>query len=315
MPEHSANMMDRGMPNTPCTHLRDWVFNQLDGDNKKWLADQLSKLAQVADISSDPTARRQFDIAFGMIPRRIAKNHLQLNSDERKHANSVLPHWQPWTWQLDEAARILLIINTGHRSAQTALIKSILRHADLSEQLSIFKGLPLYCVDKVLNDAIGEGLRSNMSDVFEAIAHHNPFPSTEFDEHRFNHMVLKALFIGAPLHPIVGLRERNNTELTRMLLDYASERAAAKRTVNWELWQLAAPNATEQMLESFIPILSLASADRADKLSQKGLTLALAECAGVAPQCWAKDNIAESNIIDSTLSWEALLLESRDTKH
>ena len=54
-------------------------------------------------------------------------------------------------------------------------------------------------------------------------------------------MVLKALFVGSPLHPIYGLKRRNNQQLSQMLINYARERLAAKRKVNPELWQLIAP--------------------------------------------------------------------------
>jgi len=297
------------------TELHRWVFSQLENDNSEWFADQLSQLAQVTDLANDTSARRQFDIAFGLIPRRIGKHALQLNADEQTYAHSLLPHWQPWTWQLDEAARILLILTAGNRSSQTTRIQSLLRHADLSEQLAIFKGLSLYPVDNILIEVVGDGLRTNMSDVFEAIAHNNPFPAKEFDEHRFNHMVLKALFIESPLHPIVGWEERNNPELTRMLLDYASERVAAQRTVDWELWQMAAQNADEDMLYPFIPILSVAPENVLDRLSQEGLLLALSTCTGVTPQQWIDENLSELTTIDNTISWENLLLKSKGIKH
>lgn len=315
MPAQSINPADDEKRKLCHAELHGWVFRQLESEDSEWFADQLNQLEKVSDFTGDAPARRQYDITFGLIPRRVGKKVLQLNADEQKHAQSLLAHWRPWTWRLDEAARILLIVTAGNPDNQTAQIKSLLRHADLSEQLSIFKGLSLFPVDNTLHDVIGEGLRSNMSDVFKAIAHNNPFPANEFDEHRFNHMVLKALFIEAPLHPIIGLRQRNNLELTRMLLDYASERAAAQRTVSWELWQLAAQNADEHMLRPFVSILSIAPDNKLDELSQKGLILALSECSGVSPQQWADENISESITIDSTLSWNTLLLESNGVKH
>ena len=51
-------------------------------------------------------------------------------------------------------------------------------------------------------------------------------------------MVLKALFIGRPLHLIQGLDLRANRDLAKMLINYAHERQSANRPVPAELWQL-----------------------------------------------------------------------------
>ena len=60
-----------------------------------------------------------------------------------------------------------------------------------------------------------------MRPVFEAVAHPNPYPSERFSETQWNHLVLKALFIGTTLAPIQGLDQRRNADLARMLIDYA----------------------------------------------------------------------------------------------
>jgi hypothetical protein len=92
---------------------------------------------------------------------------------------------------------------------------------------------------------VGEGLRSNLKPVFEVIAHYNPFPRDHFDENRWNHMVLKALFIGSRLAAIIGLDERANAELARILREYAHERWSAGRGVSPELWRCVGPFARD----------------------------------------------------------------------
>jgi hypothetical protein len=67
--------------------------------------------------------------------------------------------------------------------------------------------------------------------VFRAIACDNPYPAAHFPEASFNQMVLKAVFVGAPVSRIVGLSRRATPELRRMAEDYASERRAAGRAV------------------------------------------------------------------------------------
>jgi hypothetical protein len=44
-------------------------------------------------------------------------------------------------------------------------------------------------------------------------------------------MVLKAVFVGAPVSRVVGLDRRATPELRRMASDYAAERRAAHRVV------------------------------------------------------------------------------------
>jgi hypothetical protein len=115
------------------------------------------------------------------------------------------------------------------------------RTADAGEMIALYRGLSLYPEPESLAFEVGEGLRSNMRAVFEAIAHNNPYPRDHFDEHRWNHMVLKALFVGSRLSPIMGIDERANPELARILLDYAHERWAAGRAVSPELWRCVGP--------------------------------------------------------------------------
>jgi hypothetical protein len=57
------------------------------------------------------------------------------------------------------------------------------------------------------------------------------YPARYFPDDAFNQMVLKALFVGAPLAQIYGLAERTTSELIRMAEAYASERRAAGRPV------------------------------------------------------------------------------------
>lgn len=115
------------------------------------------------------------------------------------------------------------------------------RTADAAELVAFYRGLPPYPGPDALHLEVGEGLRSNLVPVFEAVAHDNPFPARRFEEGRWNHMILKPLFIGSPLAPVVGLAESANPDLALILLDYARERRAAGRPVPAALWPLVEP--------------------------------------------------------------------------
>ena len=80
-------------------------------------------------------------------------------------------------------------------------------------------------------DTAVEACRTNVRQVFEAIACENAYPADIFPAPNFNQMVLKALFMEVPLSRVEGLSQRITPELVRMARGYASERAAAGRTI------------------------------------------------------------------------------------
>lgn len=109
--------------------------------------------------------------------------------------------------------------------------------ADLQETLALYKGLTLYPYSEDLRRSAEEGLRSNMKEVFDAVALDNSFPADHFEEDSWNQMILKALFVDSPVYRIKSFDSRKNENLSRMVIDYALERMAASRTINPELWR------------------------------------------------------------------------------
>jgi len=217
--------------------LRSWVLARA-GTDAEWVSDSLSGLA---GAPGQPAAERDLHIFLGFAPRRLGKADMALSHDDCAAADAAHPGWRPQTWSLDGAARVLaLVVFRGARSfAET--FKDLRRTADAAEMIALYRGLPLYREPDALDFEVGEGLRSNLKPVFEAIAHDNPFPRDQFDDHRWNHMVLKALFVDSQLAPIIGLDVRANEELARILVDYAHERWAAGRVVTPELWRPVRP--------------------------------------------------------------------------
>lgn len=147
---------------------------------------------------------------------------------------------------------IVLRFSTAHRSADAlrvridllreasaaldeerfaSLLRRCWRRGDLEEQYAVLRALPDLCAPERHLLIAREGARSNVRRVFEAIATDNPYPSRWFDEASFDQMVIKALFVGAPLARIVGLEERRSPTLCRMAADFAAERRAARRAV------------------------------------------------------------------------------------
>jgi hypothetical protein len=248
----------------PTKLLREWLLRQLGPGRGAWLD------AQLAALQEDPSDEA-LDIALGMVPRKLGKAALALTGADLAAAEQALPGWDPRGWSVTDAARILLLASLPRAGKPfAARFRALCQTADVEELATLYRGLPLYPEPAALEPQVGEGLRSNMRGVFEAIAHRNPYPQAHFDQHRWNHMVLKALFIGSPLAPIQGLDARANPELARIMCDFAHERWAAGRPAPFEIWRCVGPFAEGQALDDLARVLAAG-----ESLERRAAALAL----------------------------------------
>ena len=232
------------MAEQPVDLLCTWVGRQA-GDEADWFADAIARMRAGA-------AERDLHIVLGLAPRRLGKADLELSEADRAAADAAYPGWDPSGWSVDGAARVAALLAYRGERPFAETFKDLRRTADAAETIALYRGLPLYPNPDSLHFEVGEGLRSNLKPVFEAIAHANPFPRDHFDEHRWNHMILKALFVGSALAPVTGLDERANPELARILIDYANERWAAGRPVTEELWRPVRPFADHPEIRAML---------------------------------------------------------------
>jgi hypothetical protein len=245
--------------------LREWLFRRLDEPARKWIADQLSMTNPLRD-------NRSLFTSFALMGRKLGKVNLDLSMQEQAVAMQCLDGWMPGEWSLLDAGRILLLSGLPGKNPDFApRFIDLCQTAEVAEAVSLYRGLPLYPEPESLESQVGEGLRGNMRSVFEAIAHHNPYPRRFFDTHRWNHMVLKAIFIGSRLAPIQGLDARANAELARIMLDFVHERRAAGREVPFEIWRCVGPFATDSALGDLEWVLTTGS-----PREQRAAALALA---------------------------------------
>lgn len=284
------------MTAAPVELLRNWLRRQLPGDAADWLD------AQVATVAGAETDRPLF-LAISLVHRRIGKADLLLSASDIAAAEAARPGWRPAGWSLDQAARLYLLLAAGGEPARfAARLEQLFTTADVGELIAFYRGLPLYPDQPRYVARAGEGLRTNMKAVFEAVAHNNPYPAEQFDEHRWNQMVVKALFIGSALHPIQGLERRWNADLTRMLCDYAHERWAAKRTVSYELWRGVGPHADKPALNDLARVL-----DTGGPVERQAAALALARSPHHdAADILQRDPALAAAVRDGRISWEAL---------
>jgi hypothetical protein len=250
---------------TPADLLTGWLRRQLPAA-ADWLDQQLPRLGAAAD--------RDLYVVLGLVPRRLGRDDLELTDADLAQAQAARPGWDPRGWSVDQAARIVVLLTAGGSGERfAARFVQLCRTADVAEAIAFYRGLPLYPDPSLLEAQAAEGTRSNMRAVFEAVAHRNPYPREQFSENRWNHMVLKALFVGSTLAPIQGLDQRANPALMRMLCDYAHERWAAGRPVSPELWRCVGAFADAEALADLQRVLATGAATE-----RRAAALALAAC-------------------------------------
>lgn len=275
--------------------LVSWLQKRLTADEFQWLTAQIQE-------SLRSNSDRSLFITLGKIPRKISRDDLQLDPAELTAGQATRPGWDPSNWSLSGAARILVLSQMAQTRGESfmATYRDICRTADVTELIELYSALPLLRPHTLLDQQIGDGLRSNMRSVFEAIAHRNPYPSENFDQHRWNHMILKLLFIDSTLAPVQQLDQRANPELATILCDYAHERWAAGRPVSCELWRCVGPFATDSQIDDLARALS-----DADVHQQQAAAIALAQSEDPAAMTVLQTNAPlHDAVIQGQLRWD-----------
>jgi hypothetical protein len=216
----------------------EWIARAADAAALAWFREAVDKVVHAAND-------RALGAAIGLAPRKLGRADLGLTSADAARAADLRPGFDPSDWSVDQLARVAMMAasHDGDDAAFAARFDAFCATAEVNELIALARGLPIYPGARLLEPRAREAVRSGMKPVFEAVAHRNPYPREAFAEDPWNHMVVKALFIGSALWPIQGLDQRANPHLARMLVDFAHERWAAGRTVSPELWRCVAPHA------------------------------------------------------------------------
>jgi len=244
-----------------------WLKKRLDTDNFERLNSSFESIRQDA---------QDWEVfsSFSLASRYSGKEPLDLSDDEESNAESLRTGWSPSYWSMDQLARTLLLLGLAERDKQEFLDKldKLFVSADLGENIALYKSLPVLPYPDNLADRAAEGIRTNITDVFNAVALRNPFPADFFDEDAWNQVILKSLFIGSPVYLIQGVDKRRNESLARMLVEYAHERWSAGREVSPELWRSVGPFIDEAIVIDIEKELT-----HSDKLHRHAAVLSLME--------------------------------------
>lgn len=238
-------MVPRDRASVEAAIIADWISAAAAHDAAEWYQQMVREIAHTGDL-------RTLARAIGLAPRKLGKADLSYDMPERQAVEEARPGFDATDLSIDQLGRIGFVLAASRRPEEefARLFDDICRPAEINELIAAYRGLPLYPAAENLLPRAREGLRSGMKPVFEAVAHRSPYPREMLDEHAWNQMVLKALFVDSTLAPIQGLDERANRDLATTLVDYARERWAAGRPVSVELWRCVVPFAGRTELAS-----------------------------------------------------------------
>ena len=285
--------------------LLDILASSASADAVTWLIDSIAK-------GEANFEKRPFYYAFSGVSRHFHKQALVSATDKQADGlTATSPDFTIVGWDEFRLARVILLLHLADQDESLFLetIEALLNTADLREQAAIFSAYALLPSQEALVESAIDGLRSNIVDIYDAIALGNPFPAAHFSDEAWNQMILKAFFINRPLYQVIGIEKRANADLTEALSDLAHERWAAGRTISAEAWRNCGGFLTETILSDFNHLLE--NGDAADRQ-------ALALIASGNPDK-ALDSIREgvqdelSAVASGELTWDSLGLSLVDT--
>ncbi len=144
-----------------------------------------------------------------------------------------------WELRLAEAGRrcgpehadaVRVLILHAARADADALTR-VYAQGTAAERRAVLYALPHLVSGPEALPLVEDALRTNDTRLLAAAV--GPYAARHLPAHAWRHAVLKCLFTGVPVAEVADLdrRARGDTELARMLGDYADERTAAGRTV------------------------------------------------------------------------------------
>jgi hypothetical protein len=197
----------------------------------RWLQDAAAEIER----GVDPV---RFGGLLSLASRYARRGPLAPTRAEIVQADEVCTGWSPERWTHLEAARAWLVLSRPDLDRPSAVeaLEECFAYADVGELCALYKTIAFLPGPERFRWRMGEGCRSSMRAVYEAAACDGPYPVKHFDDLAWRQLVIKALFVEAPLWRVHGLDTRLSEELARMALDLADERRSAHRPVQHELW-------------------------------------------------------------------------------
>jgi len=277
------------------THIIEWIKKRIREEGVFWLKSTEEKLQNNAEDW-------EFFSSFSAVPRHTGKENLNLSEEERQKATEVRSGWDLSEWSVDQLGRTFLLLSIADRDKDVFLekLEKLFISSDMNEAIALYQSLPVLPYPNDLKERAAEGIRSNITPVFNAVALRNPYPAEYLDEGAWNQLVLKALFVGSPLYLIQGIDRRSNKKLADMLVEYAHERWSAGRPVSPELWRPVGPFIKEYLIKDIEKVLN-----DPDDIQKQAAVLALsASTHEAADELIKKHQQLADTIKDEQITWQ-----------
>ncbi|TFG77536.1 MAG: hypothetical protein E4H26_03280 [Flavobacteriales bacterium] len=204
------------------------IRDNLDTETIDWLLEKLEVIL-ISDSAKD------LYLTYTLIAAKVsARTDIVYQKD-----TEIIGYLKAQEANLHQIVRIFLLAKVLEEKPTyfTAKVANLIQVADTAELVTFLKFLVWLPNPKTFNQTAVEALRTNISQVFMAIALNNPYPEKFFTEQQWNQMYLKAAFMQLDLGAIIGVDERANEDLARIISDYAHERWAASRDIDPLFWR------------------------------------------------------------------------------
>lgn len=279
--------------------FQELLQNRAERISFDWLVQQAKKIQSLGSSTS-------FFFAFSQASRYFKKTPLNLLSTQSQEASLLAAGFDPAHWNLLQTARTLLILHfPQEKTSWFRAINQLFETADMHEHQALYAALPILPFQEELIPRAIDGLRTNISSVFDAIALNNPFSAQYFAEANWNQMVLKAVFMQRELFRIHHLEERRNINLATIASDFAHERWAARRPVMPEIWRLIIPFFNQHFLQDIQQVIA-----SDDLLQIQAAVLACSESNFAPAQALSRDYPEILNEIETgEITWQSIGIE------
>ncbi|MGE8511366.1 MAG: EboA domain-containing protein [Chryseobacterium culicis] len=255
-------MTDHTFKNNSCEIIYSLIQIRLSKDRMDWMETVMLFENEILFLKN-----------FGSISDVIPSVSPDWSSSEKIILEQLYPGLTSGQWNLQQFCQCLLMIYIPENQNVT-LVKKLIQSADTNELISIYKGIFFLENACEFVPVVEEGIKTNITSVFDSIALFNPFAAQYLPQDSWNQLVLKVLCMGRPLYRIINLDLRKNEMLAFIATDYIHERWSAGKAVSPEIWRLMDGFVNKEITADLLKVI-----ESGDPLSRHAAIIVLRESA------------------------------------